>query len=176
MNEVEIIRIGSRKCKGENCSRRTQCYKRVDVDEQLCRDCFPFDIPENRGKHSNRKNQTKALLKHRNTDTTKARAELVIKMNDPLSGKDFKRKIKVKSKTAKIRKKLAELTKDMISADSIPIGHRLALKRIQCKKCKGNANPANITHISMHIPERGPRMVLCGDCNKEHTLSADRKV
>ena len=173
MNEVEIIRIGSRKCKGENCSRRTQCYKRVDVDEQLCRDCFPFDIPENRGKHSNRKNQTKALLKHRNTDTTKARAEVNhIKMKD----KEFTRKIKAKSKTTRIRKKLAELTKDMISVDSIPIGHRLGLTRIQCKKCKANANPANITHISMHIPERGPRMVLCGDCNKEHTLSADRKV
>ena len=163
----DIIRIGSRKCKGENCSRRTQCYKRVDVDEQLCRDCFPFDIPENRGKHSNRKNQTKALLKHRNTDTTKARAKLVVKMKD----KGFTRKIKEKSKTTRIRKKLAELTKelgeltkDMISVDSIPIGHRLALRRIQCKKCKGNANPANITHISMHIPERGPRMVLCGSC------------
>jgi hypothetical protein len=159
--KMEIIRIGSRKCKGENCSRKTQCYKRVDVDEQLCRDCFPFDIPENRGKHSNRKNQTKALLKHRNTDTTKARAELKdIRMKD----KGFTRKIKVKSKTTRIRKKLAELTKDMISVDSIPIGHRLALTRIQCKKCKANANPANITHISIKIPERGPRMVLCGSC------------
>jgi len=146
---MEIIRIGSRKCKG--CKKRTQCYKLADTSQQLCRKCFPHEIPENRGKATG--NPT-------GRNTAPARKALREKYDDP----KWKRRKIEKSKVTRTRNKLAKFLEDMIPADSIPIGHRLALRRIQCKKCKGNANPENITHISTIIPKRGPREVICGSC------------
>ena len=153
---MEIIRIGSRKCKG--CKKRTQCYKLADSSQQLCRKCFPHKIPENRGKATG--NPT-----GRNTaPARKAKAEK--QMEGVEEYLEYKRKQRMKSKKSKadrIRKKLAELTKDMIPADSIPIGHRIG--RLQCRKCRANGiNPSNITHISKIIPKRGPRQVICGSC------------
>ena len=157
---MEIIRIGSRKCKG--CKKRTQCYKLAESSRnyQLCRNCFPHEIPENRGKATG--NPT-----GRNTaPARKAKLLAEKQMKGVEEYLEYKRKKQMKSKktkTNKIRKKLAELTKDMWEAVEVPITHRIG--RLQCRKCRANGiNPATITHISKIIPKRGPREVICGSC------------
>jgi len=151
---MNIIRIGSRKCKG--CKKRTQCYKLADSSRnyQLCRKCFPHKIPENRGKATG--NPT-------GRNTVPARKALEKKFKDPLSGKEFRRKVNQKRKATKTRNKLAKLIEDMWEAVEVPINHRIG--RLQCRKCRANGiNPSNITHISKIIPKRGPREVICGSC------------
>lgn len=166
---MEIIRIGSRKCKG--CKKRTQCYKLANSSRnyQLCRKCFPHEIPENRGKATgNPTGRNTAPARKAAIEANKTRSEMKLKkqMEGLEEYLEYKRKQSMKSKKSKadrIRKKLAELTKDMIPADSIPIGHRIG--RLQCRKCRANGiNPSNITHISNIIPKRGPREVICGSC------------